>query len=840
MPRRLGRRRFLQVSAGAAVAAVAYGTLGIPAVRPRPKPSGPRRVLTKEFHLGPSELAKGSHSGLTVSGGGLRLARGRGAGHYLSPIFKSDIPFHYVGLFWSGSNPDGNSIGFWVRTSPDGRSWSPWQTVQVEMAPGPLAEYQTYGALIWADRAKCVQALGELRGASKKAAVSRLGLTLLNPYDGPIVETAVDLSHGGFADTASAAEADLHPETGAAAAAASAKPVTFKREDWGADESLRFSGSKEIWPRCYVPTKKLVVHHTVTGNGYATVADAKATVRAIYAYHARSLGWGDIGYNSLVDKFGNSYEGRRGRDGPGYDGPGGREILSEDVVAGHAYSHNHGSSGIALLGTFESVPPSSTALSRLRQVLAWECSRHGINPQASTDFLKASDSWNRGLANICGHRDTQSTACPGNALYALLPGLRNDIASRLANSSAPTVSITSAPPQQTHTVNKVSYAWRGNGGSGAREYSYYLEGWSLDDDMLVVYKSGFNRAREPVWGSWTTDTQAAYTLHQSGHYTFHVRARDSVGRVSVYQDNRTLACYPSWSGWENLGGILNSGPAVSSWRPGRLDVFALGTDDKLRHKWYVRGKGWLPRGLWENLGAPPGDTLSGDPGVVSWGKGRIDVFARASSDNALWHRWYVRGQGWSDWEKLGGTLNSGPAVSSWKPGRLDVFALGTDDKLRHKWYVRGKGWLPKGLWENLGAPSGDALSGDPGVVSWGDGRIDVFARASSDNALWHRWYAQGQGWSGWEELGGTLNSGPDVSSWAGGRLDVFALGTDDELRHKWYVRGKGWSQGLWENLGAPSEDTLSGDPGVVSWGDGRIDVFARASSDNALWHKWYR
>jgi serine protease len=224
-------------------------------------------------------------------------------------------------------------------------------------------------------------------------------------------------------------------------------------------------------------------------------------------------------------------------------------------------------------------------------------------------------------------------------------------------------------------------------------------------------------------------------------------------------------------------------------------------------------------------------------GAVSWGKGRLDVFARAS-DNALWHRWFMRGQGWSGWEELGGTLNSGPAVSSWTEGRLDVFALGTDDKLRHKWYIRGKGWLPGGLWENLGAPSGLTLTSDIGAVSWGDRRIDVFARAS-DNALWHKYYARGRGWSGWEYLGGVLNSGPAVSSWAVGRLDVFALGTDDKLRHKWYVRGQGWlPKGLWENLGAPSGLTLASDPGVVSWDDGRIDVFARAS-DNALWHRWY-
>ena len=80
----------------------------------------------------------------------------------------------------------------------------------------------------------------------------------------------------------------------------------------------------------YVPAKKVVIHHTATSNTYT---DGAAEVRAIYTYHTRTLGWGDIGYNALVDKYGNIYEGRHGR-GEGA----GREILSADVVAGHTLS----------------------------------------------------------------------------------------------------------------------------------------------------------------------------------------------------------------------------------------------------------------------------------------------------------------------------------------------------------------------------------------------------------------------------------------------------------------------------------------------------------------------
>jgi hypothetical protein len=82
-----------------------------------------------------------------------------------------------------------------------------------------------------------------------------------------------------------------------------------------------------------------------------------------------------------------------------------------------------------------------------------------------------------------------------------------------------------------------------------------------------------------------------------------------------------------------MGGVLTSGPTVSSWAPGRLDVFARGTDNTLHHPFYDGN--WSG---WESLGGG----LSSDPAAVSWDHGRIDVFARGS-DNALWHKWYDNG-----------------------------------------------------------------------------------------------------------------------------------------------------------------------------------------------------
>jgi hypothetical protein len=94
--------------------------------------------------------------------------------------------------------------------------------------------------------------------------------------------------------------------------AAGLLPAVIPRAGWGANESLRYDSSgKEIWPPAFWPIQKLIVHHTDTQNGDP---DPAATVRSIYYYHAVTQGWGDIGYNFLIDESGRIYEGRHSRD----------------------------------------------------------------------------------------------------------------------------------------------------------------------------------------------------------------------------------------------------------------------------------------------------------------------------------------------------------------------------------------------------------------------------------------------------------------------------------------------------------------------------------------------
>ena len=290
----------------------------------------------------------------------------------------------------------------------------------------------------------------------------------------------------------------------------------------------------------------------------------------------------------------------------------------------------------------------------------------------------------------------------------------------------------------------------------------------------------------------------------------------TAGGVSVTaglgNDYTYVAAGPAPTGYENLGGLLTSGPAVCSWGPGRLDVFSRGPDNALWHKSYSGGI-WSE---WESLGG----VLTSDPAAVSWGPDRIDVFARGL-DNAMWRKVWD-GVVWKAWERVDGALDSGPAAASEFTGVVTVYARRGDGALMSN-YVTGGTWA---TWENLGG----VLTSDPAAVSWGVNRYDIFARGL-DNALWHKRY-DGSGYSTWESLGGALSSGPGVSSWGLGRLDVFARGPGNTLWTKSFLTDT-WSG--WMDLGGA---TVTSDPDAVSWGPDRIDVFVRGA-DGALWHKWW-
>jgi hypothetical protein len=238
--------------------------------------------------------------------------------------------------------------------------------------------------------------------------------------------------------------------------ATTAQPAVISRAGWGADESLRFDASgREIWPPAFYPVQKVIVHHTATQN---SDPDPAARIRSIYYYHAVTQGWGDIGYNFLIDEAGNVYEGRYSRQYAPGESPTGQDLNGNGVTAAHAQGYNSGTVGIALLGTLTNQDATAAARSALERLIAWIDSSHGIDPQGSALYTNPVSGLQATFPNIAGHRDVAATECPGGSFYATLPTIRSDVANQIG-ASAPDFSVSASPSSASTTQGgTVSYS----------------------------------------------------------------------------------------------------------------------------------------------------------------------------------------------------------------------------------------------------------------------------------------------------------------------------------------------------------------------------------------------
>jgi hypothetical protein len=184
-------------------------------------------------------------------------------------------------------------------------------------------------------------------------------------------------------------------------------PQVTTRAAWGANETIRRGAT------LYADALRFaVVHHTAGSNSY-TRAQSAAIVRAIQLYHVRSNGWNDLGYNFLVDKYGQVFEGRYGG-------------VERNVVGAHAEGFNTGSVGVAVLGTYGDTQPSAAAIEAIASLLAWRLDVGHVDPLARLSWISGGNArFPSGtpvpLAAVAAHRDSGQTACPGNALYRQLP-----------------------------------------------------------------------------------------------------------------------------------------------------------------------------------------------------------------------------------------------------------------------------------------------------------------------------------------------------------------------------------------------------------------------------------
>jgi len=200
--------------------------------------------------------------------------------------------------------------------------------------------------------------------------------------------------------------------------------ATITRAQWGADENLRLTNCPD-GPEYMESVRFAVVHHTVNSNDY-TVSEGPQLVRGIYAYHTQALGYCDIAYNFLVDRFGYTYEGRYG----GTD---------KAVLGAHARGFNLLSTGVSLIGDFRTASPPPEMMIALEQILAWKLGVHNINPwtgfyyQTPGNEKYAPGTW-VAMSPLTYHNYTGNTECPGAVVINRMPEVFGEVSHRMGYS----------------------------------------------------------------------------------------------------------------------------------------------------------------------------------------------------------------------------------------------------------------------------------------------------------------------------------------------------------------------------------------------------------------------
>lgn len=227
-----------------------------------------------------------------------------------------------------------------------------------------------------------------------------------------------------------------------------AEPSIIQRVDWCGSYTACTNAS--YTPTTITPTHT-VIHHGASPDVYT---DGYAVVRSYWNYHVNTLGWSDIGYNYLFDKFGNVFLGRKNVN-----------YLTVDVQGAHAGNSNGKSIGINFLGNGDVTQPTSIQLQKVYELLAWWYKSRNLTPNSSASLILQSGG-TAVVPRILGHKDTNigGTACPGTTIYALLGTMRSEV-TNIIDACNP-VSLTPTNLQRTVSTcpeNEVTFSWENSG-----------------------------------------------------------------------------------------------------------------------------------------------------------------------------------------------------------------------------------------------------------------------------------------------------------------------------------------------------------------------------------------
>jgi hypothetical protein len=338
-----------------------------------------------------------------------------------------------------------------------------------------------------------------------------------------------------------------------------------------------------------------------------------------------------------------------------------------------------------------------------------------------------------------------------------------------------------------------------------------------------------------LWPLSVLDARARTPISVVARYPEHLDV------FAVASDGRTMSDWwdqsVGWAGWFHVsGGFASPGgagsPITSVARyAGHLDLFVVGTDNRVWSAWWDQSTGWSGWFRIGSLVARPGSTVN----VVSRYADHLDLFTTASDGRVMSTWWDVR-SGWAEWFQLGGGVAAAgatvTAVARY-PFHLDVFTVGTDNRVWSTWWDERSGWSG---WFQVG---GQVARPDSTVtvVARHPDQLDLFTTAS-DGKIVSTWWNARSGWGSWFQVsGGVASAGSPVTAVArySDHLDLFVIGTDNRVYSTWWNEATGWAG--WFNV-AGGVGKPGGQVAAISRVAEHLDVFT-VGTDSRVWSTWW-
>ncbi len=399
-------------------------------------------------------------------------------------IIEPSASFSCLGMGWKTSNTSlsADKFYFTFRTKDTQGNWSEWLDFDADFAPD-----ETPTEMYWTDLLFTIDATNHIAIEVKVKNPTFIEEMVLDIFDGNV---EVNPNPGVLKHTDLNAESRSCPPF----------PTIIPRSDW-CGGSAPCSGVNASYSTTNINATHIVMHHGASPNTYT---DGQTVVRNYWNYHVNSLGWADIGYNYLIDKYGNFYQGRRNLNLP-----------TTDVRGAHAGAANGGSIGINFLGNLDVSIATTPQLNKLHELLAWWFNHKSYDPTTSAGMQTQAYGWQT-QPRFTHHNAINPTACPGTDMISRMPAIRNAAKAIIDACSSP---ADTDPPS---TIAIVDNNWQSNdfwvdyndsdpaGGTGVAE-SYYQV---LDFDGTEwrgnhqngFFSDNFTTAIHPEWtqvnGTW--------------------------------------------------------------------------------------------------------------------------------------------------------------------------------------------------------------------------------------------------------------------------------------------------------------------------------------------------